>query len=153
VGVAEGHFSLAICKNNPGVEHHAVDPWHPYKRQGTVLKDWNAQERCLQLAHEKLDPYGVTFHRKTSLEGAKDFEDGSLDYVYIDGDHEFDGIMLDLIVWSPKVKTGGIVAGHDYYRFRGAGVIQAVNLYTHMHNIEEWYTADQKETSFFWAKP
>jgi hypothetical protein len=153
VGVAEGHYSRTICESNDGVEHHAVDPWHPYKRSGSVIKDWNAQERCLQLAHEKLDPFGVIFHRLPSFEGAKDFEDGSLDYVYIDGDHSFDFVMLDLIAWSPKVRQGGIVAGHDYYEFRGAGVIAAVKAYTRAHGITEYFLTDEKESSFFWAKP
>ena len=79
--------------------------------------------------------------------------DVSLDFVYIDGDHSFDHAMLDLILWSRKVRPGGIVAGHDYYRFRGAGVVNAVDAYTTAHQIHEWFLDDQRETTFFWARP
>ena len=80
--------------------------------------------------------------------------DGSLDFVYIDGAHDFDNVMLDLIVWSRKVKAGGIVAGHDYDRPHKRGVVPAVDTYTRMHGIHEWFLTDQKrEASFIWMKP
>lgn len=49
-----------------------------------------------------------------SLEAAKTFEDNSIDFVYIDGSHEYDDLKADIIAWGPKVKTGGIIAGDDY---------------------------------------
>ena len=77
----------------------------------------------------------------------------SLDFVYIDGNHHFDFVMQDIIEWSKKVRAGGVVSGHDYYRFRNAGVVDAVNTYTHAHQIWEWFITDEpKEKSFFWAK-
>ncbi|NIV98148.1 class I SAM-dependent methyltransferase, partial [Candidatus Saccharibacteria bacterium] len=61
-------------------------------------------------------PYkdNVEFIKKTSMEAVKQFEDYSLDFVYIDAAHDFNNIMLDLIKWVPKVKIGGAVCGHDY---------------------------------------
>lgn len=38
----------------------------------------------------------------------------SLDYVYIDGDHRYKSVMRDIVVWWPKVRPGGILAGHDF---------------------------------------
>lgn len=155
VGVAEGIFSKVLCLHIPNIQLSCVDLWDVYYRTNTKtpLKTRSDQERCLALAHEKLDPYGATFIRKPSVEGSKEFEDNSLDFVYIDGDHGFDYVMQDLIVWSRKVRPGGIVAGHDYYRFRGAGVVNAVDAYTTAHQIYEWFLDDQRETTFFWAKP
>ena len=80
------------------------------------------------------------------------FEDESLDFVYIDGFHEFDYVMSDLIFWTPKVRPGGIVAGHDYYPFFRSGVIQAADTYTKMHNINTWYVTRERHSSFFWVK-
>jgi hypothetical protein len=76
-----------------------------------------------------------------------------LDFVYIDGNHCFDFVMQDLIEWNKKVRKGGVISGHDYYRFKGAGVVNAVDAYTVAHQIHEWFLDDQRETSFFWAKP
>lgn len=54
----------------------------------------------------------VTAMNLPSVEGAKQFADGSLDVVFIDGDH-YD-VAADIAAWLPKVKRGGILAGHDY---------------------------------------
>jgi predicted O-methyltransferase YrrM len=49
-----------------------------------------------------------------SLEGAKQFEDDSLDFVFIDADHEYQAVLQDIHHWLPKVKPGGCLSGHDY---------------------------------------
>ena len=51
----------------------------------------------------------------TSPECAANFGDESLDLVFIDGDHRYGAVSADLDAWIPKVKPGGILAGHDYY--------------------------------------
>lgn len=43
-----------------------------------------------------------------------DIADESLDFVYIDGDHTYNFVMLDIILWTRKVRPGGIVSGHDF---------------------------------------
>lgn len=52
--------------------------------------------------------------RKTSVEAAKDFEDYSLDAVYIDAEHDEDSVREDIRTWTPKLKRGGILSGHDF---------------------------------------
>jgi len=44
------------------------------------------------------------------------FDDESLDFVYIDANHRYDFVKRDLEMWFPKVRKGGIFAGHDYFR-------------------------------------
>jgi predicted O-methyltransferase YrrM len=53
------------------------------------------------------------------------FEDGSLDFVFIDADHTYEGASQDIRLWRPKVRPGGWCGGHDYCQ-RFPGVIQAV---------------------------
>lgn len=53
--------------------------------------------------------------RKSSIEAAKDFEDESLDVVYIDAEHDETSVRSDIQTWKPKVKKGGILSGHDFY--------------------------------------
>lgn len=52
--------------------------------------------------------------RKTSVEAAKDFEDESLDAVYIDAEHDEESVRADIRAWRPKIKRGGILCGHDF---------------------------------------
>lgn len=51
-----------------------------------------------------------------SAEAAKSFPDASLDFVFIDANHEDDAVRRDISAWLPKVKPGGILAGHDINR-------------------------------------
>ena len=71
--------------------------------------------------------------RAYSLDAAKLFDDGSFDFVYLDADHGYEAIKADIAAWAPKVRSGGVLAGHDYlravvglYKTR-VGVIQAVD--------------------------
>ena len=68
---------------------------------------------------ERIDEWSTThpnFHFKLgkSAERANDFEDESLDVVYIDASHEFVDVDTDIKMWRPKLKKGGLLAGHDY---------------------------------------
>lgn len=55
----------------------------------------------------------VTPIKSISWEAAKQFEDESVDVVYIDADHSYESVVNDIEAWLPKIKQGGIIAGHD----------------------------------------
>lgn len=70
-----------------------------------------------------------TVLRVDSAEAAKQVPDGSLDFVFIDGDHSYEGCAADIAAWLPKVKPGAWLCGHDYHRpgFPLEGVKKAVD--------------------------
>jgi len=143
IGVAGGEHSEIILKNIEGCELLCIDTW------GT---SWS--KKLYEPAVKRLAPYNAKIIRASSMEAARDVPDGSLDFVYIDASHEFDNVMEDLITWSRKVKKGGIVSGHDYDKPHRKGVVPAVDLYTKMHGIQEWFLTDQvREASYMWVKP
>lgn len=147
VGVRMGHYSHELLSKNPKLHLRCIDPWTPY---GKVSQERQNQyyHRCENL----LSPFNVEIIRKTSMEALSLIPDASLDFVYIDGRHEFDFVMQDIIEWSKKVRSGGIVSGHDYYNFYQGGVIPAVNAYTQAHNIQNWYITSEEYPSWFWLK-
>jgi predicted O-methyltransferase YrrM len=49
-----------------------------------------------------------------SWEVANQFDDGSVDFVFIDGDHSYEGCRKDIDAWLPKIRAGGFISGHDY---------------------------------------
>ncbi len=59
-------------------------------------------------------PANLTVHAVDSLAAATEFEDASIDAVFIDGDHSEEAVRWDISAWLPKVKPGGIIAGHDF---------------------------------------
>lgn len=65
-------------------------------------------------------------HVCTTEQAAKLVPDGSLDFVFIDADHSYEGVKQDIESWSPKVKKGGWITGHDYAPY-WRGVVRAVD--------------------------
>src|SRR3990167_6747852 len=88
-----------------------------------------------------------TFIRDYSMNAVKDFEDNSLDFVYIDGDHCFESATNDIAEWSKKVRPGGIVSGDDYFKHKGRTkihVYQVVNGFTEAYGIKPWFVVGSK---------
>ena len=52
--------------------------------------------------------------QSASWDAAAQFDDASIDFVFIDADHIYEHVKKDILAWLPKVKPGGIIAGHDY---------------------------------------
>jgi predicted O-methyltransferase YrrM len=132
IGVAQGNNSERMLKLIPNLELICVDcygkGWAPY----------------MEATRERLAPYNATLIVKKSVDAAPDVPDGSLDFVYIDAEHSYKSVKEDIAAWAPKVRTGGIVSGHDYYVTKkgNTGVIQAVDEFVAEHgyklNLTEW---------------
>jgi hypothetical protein len=54
--------------------------------------------------------------RSDSVNGAELFNDESLDFIYIDANHKYEFVKQDMETWFPKLRNGGIFAGHDYLK-------------------------------------
>jgi predicted O-methyltransferase YrrM len=159
IGVAAGSYSETLCKAIPGLKLYCVDPWTTYhgnNRGGSM----DRHQRNYETTKERLKGYDATLIRKKGVEALGDVPDGSLDFVFIDGNHDFDYVMEDIIGWTRKVRSGGIVSGHDYYQFKNSGVIEAVDVYTNFHKIELKIAGnirknplDDKQPSWYFFKP
>lgn len=149
IGVDNGEFSEKIAKS--GLKLYSIDPWLYYKdyyhSRGQAIFD-----DTYEITKKRLAPYpNCTIVRKTSMEATLDFEDESLDFVYIDGNHEFKFVAEDLSEWTKKIRKGGVIAGHDYVAFRPrtfmggvCHVIPVVNAYTRAYGIRNWYLLGRK---------
>lgn len=140
IGVDGGTFADYMLRVNPGLQLIGVDPW--FRDRGKRQQAWK-----LLGQNERWKRFHMT-----SEEAAPQVPDGSLDFVYIDGDHRFDFVMLDLILWNRKVRVGGVVSGHDYYRFKSGGVVPAVDVFARQHGVRHWFLTDERTPSFFWIK-
>lgn len=159
VGVWKGAFTAAFCA--AGLHMLAVDPWQSYpawldtKNDQPVEQAQRAMEAAYTLARARLAGLKVTILRQFSTDAARSVADGSLDLVYIDANHVEEAVVADLEAWAPKVRSGGIVAGHDYRAFSNKPtihVIEAVQRYTRAHRIASWYvTARDRTPSFLWV--
>lgn len=67
------------------------------------------------------------FLEMSSIAAAHLYDDASLDFVFIDADHSYYAVAQDIDAWRPKVRSGGLLAGHDFCNWPGFGVIEAVS--------------------------
>lgn len=74
---------------------------------------------------DKLQKTNFQLLRTFSNLAVQSFADRSIDAIYIDGDHTYDGVKKDITLWEKKIVSGGIMVGDDYKRFEG--VKKAVN--------------------------
>jgi hypothetical protein len=142
VGVCGGQNIKHILENCMSIKKmYGVDS---YSKDNWDMKDFiNVEEEFGSfdgLYHEVkscLGQFGnrVELIRKSSKYAALDFNDESLDFVFIDASHEFDDCYNDLISWYPKVKKNGFIIGHDFYNSACMGVTKAVLKYFSIDNI------------------
>jgi hypothetical protein len=152
IGVEQGQYSQILCECNPDLELLCVDAWQAYPG----YREHVTQEKLdgfFNQAVKRLWPYNAHLVRKFSVDAAEDVEDGSLDFVYIDGNHTLPQVIADLAAWTPKVRSGGIVSGHDYGRASVGHVREAVMAWTQAYRIEPWMllTAD-RSPSWLWVQ-
>ena len=83
---------------------------------------------CYEATKKRLASFNYEIIRKFSMDAVKDFADNSLDFVFIDGNHSFQYVVNDIAEWSKKVKVGGIISGHDYWRSSNTKRLYAENL-------------------------
>jgi len=120
VGVKEGHNSLYILSKWKGKKLHMVDPWVNQDKKiyaDISNADDKTQEDRLRELKRKLElNYRGQYklHRGYSVPVSKTFSNSSLDFVYIDARHDYEGALEDCEAWWPKLRVGGLIAGHDF---------------------------------------
>lgn len=126
VGVDRGAFSELILRIVRPQTLHLIDPWkslsseayrrarYGARRSGGQQAMERRYEAVLARFEKQIEEARVVVHRAFSVDAAERFENESLDWVYIDGDHLYEAITADLHAFLPKVKRGGYIAGDDY---------------------------------------
>lgn len=118
IGVAEGGFSFNLLATWSG-HLHMIDCWSN-QDQSEYRDSFNTGDAAQLARYEMVLKRADAFvgrghvHRMFSKDAAPTFFAGQLDFVYIDANHRYEAIKEDISLWWPKVKTFGILAGHDY---------------------------------------
>lgn len=165
VGIYKGHLTAWFAK--AGLDITGVDPFLIY--EDNAAGSQRRQESLYREAQHNIAAYpNARIIRKSSMEGVKDFADRSLDFVYIDANHGFKYVAEDLWEWSKKVKSGGIISGHDFTHIERPDpycwhVQWAVSGYVKAMKIGPWYLLGRfrrrhgeqrdKDRSYMWFNP
>jgi len=136
VGVHRGQLSRTLFKLIPGLKLYMVDIWSDEsypdnddtaaaeKFRDLYRKKWREN---METARKNVAGKNAVLIRADSITGAREFEDGSLDFVFIDADHSYEAVKADIATWMPKIRKGGLISGHDYEPKGKFGVKRAVD--------------------------
>jgi hypothetical protein len=116
-GRSAAFMAVEIHNSGKTIKFDCVDTWtgsvtedphqnDPYVKTGTLYEKF--------LSNIEPVKHIITPKRGDSVQMATTYTDGSLDFVFIDGDHRYECVKADIEAWLPKMKIGGILAGHDY---------------------------------------
>ena len=159
VGVQRGDFAEKIITGIPGLTYYGVDAWQCYKGYGDIIASRHGQssfDRLYEEAKNRLEPLGAKLIRNWSTEAAKEFADESVDFVYLDGNHQFEFVTADIAAWLPKIKKEGMICGHDYARKNGhtlkLHVKDAVDGWTNAHETQLFVYYKQRSPNWLFFK-
>jgi len=132
LGVSDGKTHLYLLEHCPNLHLIGVDVWD---MPGVKLGATTSNERCecpncldtkagrrktTMRQREEMARYSSerlgrsTLYKMRTVDAAAKVEDGSLDFVFVDGDHSMEGVRDDIAAWKAKIRPGGWMIGHDY---------------------------------------
>lgn len=110
-------YLAELCQrtNRQDVTLYGVDHWYGCEKcQDEIVQALEGDEdEIYRIARANLDYPNVRLLRMDANDAAHEFRDGSLDLVFIDADHKYGAVKKNILSWLPKVKVGGLIAGHD----------------------------------------
>ena len=129
LGKSTIYLAARIRRSKKKIKLYAVDTFQGSPNESNMLAVVRQHRGSILAAFKKnLRDTGVTRLVQpivaTSIKASRGFDDGSLDFVFIDACHTYQAVKKDISSWLPKVKPGGILAGHDIGTYRS--VAQAV---------------------------
>lgn len=111
IGVWKADFASLMLQRNDNLKWIGVDPYFPYGKKVRKSAEWNS---ILARVERKMAPFGSRFTliRKTSEEAVSLIPE--IDFVFVDGNHDYEFVLRDHTLYNQKVRSGGIESGHDY---------------------------------------
>lgn len=108
-GRSAAFMIVEIINSKKNIDFYCIDSWKGDK--SGFLKGIDVYDEFLTNMSSVLDK--IKMVRKLSIEASKDFKDKSVDFIFIDASHDYQSVLEDIQHWYPKLKDGGLMAGHD----------------------------------------
>jgi Methyltransferase domain len=128
MGASAAYMGVEIANSGKKIAFDCVDEWTDYVVDGLFMKKlpekpgdfvYNLFKENTACVQNYVNPI-----RLTSGEAVYMYSNESLDFVFIDANHVYEAVMMDIDSWKRKIKPGGYIAGHDY---KDEDVRRAVN--------------------------
>jgi predicted O-methyltransferase YrrM len=118
-GKSTAYLAVEIANSGKRIELHCVDIW----------LDMTQRDAFIANMAPLAEYYTQALHMST-MEAVRLFPDEFFDFVFVDAFHSYEAVRDDITHWLPKVRRGGVLAGHDYWARAPStwpGVVQAVH--------------------------
>ena len=127
-----------IWKARKDLQFVLVDTWKLAYFDRTPTKKARLEQKAQQWAAKRK---GTRIFNENSWEAARHFKDGEVDVVFIDADHTYECCSLDILRWRPKLRSGGLLCGHDFHTRPGVAraVKEHVPDYQHDPSGDVWW--------------
>lgn len=118
-GRSSSYMAVEIANSKKQITFDCVDTWQGSEehQEGQLFQDIDVvNNRLYDVFLKNMEPVKGLYNTKrmSSIEAAATYADASIDMVFIDAAHDYDSVHADILAWSPKVKSGGIISGHDF---------------------------------------
>jgi hypothetical protein len=114
VGCYQGESTLIWANSDKIIKIFAVDPWKDFYDPNDVASQRGNMKDVENIFDENIKDYSkIVKIKSTSVDASKNFDNNSLDFVYLDGSHIYKDVVDDIKHWYPKIKKNGFIAGHD----------------------------------------
>ena len=147
IGVNEGQTSHYWLSETQVSHVYMIDPWKTFSEWATQEVVDGFYEFCCTFS--EIFPGRATVIRKKSEDAHLDVPD-ELDFIFIDGNHKYDFITKDLKFWIPKVRSGGLVMGHDWTKKFNA-IERAVTEFRENNDVLQPPFESYDEFNFEWT--
>ena len=149
-GCSTSFLAVEIINSKKDIELEVVDMWQEFEQINLPSEPIDFEVVYKEFI-KNMEPVNnllkMKITRGASVDAAKHHGDRTLDFVFIDGGHDFKDVNGDINAWLPKIKSGGTIAGHDYSP-NWPGVIEAVNL-----NFKDFKISGENNTVWFTQIP
>jgi hypothetical protein len=117
VGVWKGEHAKSLLEHSNLEKLYLLDAWRQFPAE-TYFDPCNCDQNELDKVYEEVRTVFTSDRteivRDLSVEGSCRFADGFFDFIYIDANHHYEEAKRDVEHWWPKLREGGLFAGHDY---------------------------------------
>lgn len=145
VGESLAYLAVEAINSGKNITIYSVDAFIGNKHHGTNGSDysqWSTYKANLAPVWSHIVPI-----KGISWEVANNFEDDSIDFIFIDADHKYECVMKDIKAYWPKLKSGGTLSGHD---IKHSPVAKAVDDWTEDMGLGKYSIG---ENSWWLVKP
>lgn len=157
LGVFEGEFSEILLNSKKFSKLYLVDLFsgtiESGDKTGNNIKYKNGNDLLNTVTAKFSNHESIEIAKSDSISFLKSFKDNYFDFIYIDTSHQYEHTKNELEISLKKIKSQGVIAGHDYNKYRFNGVVRAVDEFSKENNFKLNLTSsDVLETFYFIIK-